>query len=201
VQEGYGPYYALDTLQFNLGMYIDRYIIIDFDAFIDIVDVLGGIEITTSYPIYDLTYPDMNYGYDPFRLEAGTYLLDGRDALKFARTRHGDNDFLRGERQMQVIQAIHKKVTQDNMLSTLIRQAPSLYASLSENIFTDMTLEEMLQLARFAMQIPAENITTGSIDDEYNMTYALPTGRNVYIPDREKLIELLTNVFGEGYNS
>lgn len=198
-QEGYGPYYAMDTLQYNFGMYIDRYVLFDFEAFIAIIDAIGGIEITTTYTIDDPTYPDMNNGYDPFYLPAGTHLLDGETALKYARTRHADNDFLRGMRQMEVITAIHQKVTQENILSSLLLKVPQLFADLQENVYTDLSLEDIILLVRYAALITDENIHTGSIDQDYNLIYRLPSGTNGYIPDREKMVELLTDVFGEHY--
>ncbi len=200
IEEDYGPYYAMDTIQYNLGMYIDRVILFDFEGFIDIVDAVGGIEITTTYTIDDPSYPDMNYGYDPFYLPRGTHLLDGHDALRYARTRHSDNDFARGERQMQVIRAIHEKVATGDSVANLILRAPQLFGALSDNIYTDLTLPDMIQLARYTVGIPQESIYTGSINQEFNMIYTEPGGRNVYIPDREKLVELLQKVFGEHYS-
>lgn len=70
-QEDMGPYYVMDTIQFNLGIYLDAYILFDFEAFTSIVDAIGGVEIETLYDIADPLYPSMNYGYDPFYLPAG----------------------------------------------------------------------------------------------------------------------------------
>lgn len=199
LQEGYGPYYAMDTLQYNLGIYIDRYIALDFEAFITLVDAVGGVEITTTYTINDPTYPDMNYGFDPFLLPAGTHMLDGRTALKFARTRHGDNDFLRGVRQMQLITALHKRIASEGMLPRLMRNAPALLDELERNVYTDLSLGDMVALGRYATRISSEEIYTGSINQEFNLVYSLPEGRNAYIPDRVKLPDLMVSVFGERY--
>ena len=67
----YGPRLLQQTVSWNLGMRIHNYVLIDFQAVIDIVDHLGGIEVTIDYTINDQRYPDMNYGYDPFYLPAG----------------------------------------------------------------------------------------------------------------------------------
>lgn len=198
-QKGYGPYYVMDTLQYNFGMYIDRYVLFDFQAFIAVIDALGGIEITTTYTINDPTYPDMNNGYDPFVLPAGTHLLDGETALKYARTRHSDNDFIRGQRQMDVILAVHHKVTEDNILPTLLLRAPQLFEGLQGNVYTDLTLGDITMLALSAADVDGEDIHTASIDQDYNLLYRLPDGNNGYIADRSKLVELLTAVFGEHY--
>ncbi|GAB4513072.1 MAG: hypothetical protein OHK0046_13470 [Anaerolineae bacterium] len=199
LQEGYGPYYAMETLQYNLGMYIDRYVMFDFEAFITLVDAVDGVTITTRYTIDDPTYPDMNYGFDPFYLPAGTHTLNGRDALRFARTRHGDNDFVRGERQMQVITALQEKLAEGRTLAQLVLQAPTLYEELSHNIYTDLALEEIIRLGQIGVLIPQENVYTGGINLEYNLQYTLPNGQNVYIPDRAALADLMVELFGEDY--
>ena len=196
-QEGYGPYYAMDVTQFNLGMYVDRYVLFDFEAFIHVIDAIGGIEITTNYTINDPTYPDMNYGYDPFYLARGTHQLDGRTALKYARTRHGDNDFERGQRQMQVIQAVQSQVASGDILLDLLPQVPQLLDDLEGKVYTDLSLREMTLLALNAQDIEA--LLTGGIDTDYNLVYALPSGNNAYVPDRNKLPDLLISVFGENY--
>ena len=80
-QEGSGPELVRSTIQHNLGIYIDAYVLVDFDGFIGLVDAIGGIEISLNYQINDPTYPDMNYGYDPFYLSAGTHILDGAEVV------------------------------------------------------------------------------------------------------------------------
>lgn len=198
IREGNGPYYAMDTIQYNLGMYIDAYVAFDFEAFITIVDAIGGIEITTNYDISDPTYPDMNYGFDPFYLRAGTHILDGRTALKFARTRHGDNDYLRGVRQMEVIKAIGLRATEPEVMPLLITQAPQLFESVKNNIYTDLTLAEAIPLLLYAAGVPLENVKTGSINQAY-IRFAFQNGESVAIPDREKLPLLMEEVFGANY--
>lgn len=199
LQEGYGPYYAMDTIQYNLGIYVDRYVAFDFEAFMAIIDALGGVEITTDYTISDPEYPDMNYGYDPFYLPRGTHLLDGHAALQYARTRHGDNDFVRGLRQLDVIEAVFDKVTGDDMLPYLIGLAPTLLQQLDRNIYTDLRLPDMIQLAQFVVNVPRENIHADTINLSHNMIYTTPNGSNIYIPDRTNIAELLTEVFGPDY--
>ena len=100
---GGGPRLLQQTVSWNLGMRVHNYVLVDFKVLVDLVDLLGGIEVTIDYTINDERYPDKNYGYDPFYLAPGTHILDGEDALRFARTRHGNNDVLRAGRQQQVI--------------------------------------------------------------------------------------------------
>ena len=200
IQEGYGPFYMMDTIGYNLGMFIDGFIIFDFEAFIALVDALGGVEVTINYPIIDPEYPDMNSGFDPFYLNPGTHLLDGRTALKFARTRHGDTDYLRGQRQMQVLKAMGLKATDGAVLPDLIAQAPELMASLEGHVYTDLTMEELVPLALFGARVPVESIKTGSLSGRYMATVQIGgTTERVNTPDRDVLEELMRETFGPDY--
>ncbi|MGB1288123.1 MAG: LCP family protein [Aggregatilineales bacterium] len=140
-QPGTGIQTMVDTVQVNLGMYIDAYILFDFDAFITLVDALDGIEINVPYQIVDNTFPDMNYRFDPLRLNPGVQTLDGYDTLRYARTRHGDNDYVRGERQLQVIDAIRDRLQNREVLQALVAAAPALLDDLDGHLYTNMRPE------------------------------------------------------------
>lgn len=197
-QEGYGPELTRQTIQHNLGIYIDAYILVDFDGFISLVDAIGGIEISLNYRINDPTYPSMNYGYDPFYLSAGTHILGGYDALRFARTRHNDNDYLRVERQLQVIRAVRDRLSDPAILQYVISQAPYLWSQLSHNLISNLKPQDAVYVGISLMNITEENIAFGSLNEEYSFFYGTTNG-TVRVPDRGRLAELLINVFGEGY--
>jgi LCP family protein required for cell wall assembly len=200
IQEGYGPFYAIDTLSYNLGMYIDGFVAFDFEAFITLVDMVGGVEIDVPYAISDPTYPDMNYGFDPFVIGAGRQRMDGRTALKYARTRHGDNDYQRGERQMQVLKAVGLKATDGSLLPSLLMNAPSLMGELTGHVYTDLTLDELVPLALFAARVPVENIKTASMSGRYLANIVVTgDGGTLTVPNYERLPDLLREVFGPTY--
>lgn len=197
-QPGYGPYFTLETLQNNLGIYIDAYVAFDFEAFITLVDVLGGITIEVQYTINDPSFPDLYYNYDPLYLTPGTYLFSGYDALRYARTRHGDSDYLRVQRQLQVVQAIRDQLRDEKILARMVAQSPLLFAQLENNIYTNIPLEHALALGLAVAAIDNANIHTGSIDQSYSYNYNTGTAV-VRVPDRNRLAELLTEVFGTTY--
>lgn len=199
-QEGFGPELTRQVIQHNLGMYIDAYILVDFEGFIGLVDAIGGVEITTTYNISDSTYPDMNFGYDPFYLSAGTHILDGYDTLRFARTRHSDNDYLRVERQLQVIRAIRDRLTDPSVLQYVIREAPNIWAQFSDNVISNLKPQDAVYVGLSLMNIAEDNIEFGSLNEEYSFFYGTTSG-SVRVPDREKLADLLVQVFGETYSS
>jgi len=200
IQEDYGPFYTMDTLSQNLGMYIDGFITFDFEAFIAMVDALGGIEIDVPYAINDQIFPDMNYGFDPFVMGSGVHWMDGRTALKYSRTRHNDNDYQRGERQMQVLTAVGLKATDSSVLPGLLMNAPSLLEELTGHVYTDLTLDEMVPLALFAARLPASNIHTGSLSGSYmKQLYTPGVDGSLAIPNYDLLPDLLREVFGATY--
>ena len=186
---------AIETVQYNLGVRIDYYTVVEFQAFITLVDQIGGIDIYVPVEIYDPEYPDENYGYDPFYMPAGMQHMDGRTALKYARTRHQDNDYERARRQQAVILAIRDRILSLEMLPTLIQRAPDLYATVGDAVRTDMTLEQMIQLAQLAETVPRENIRSGVIDSQYVMGYQTEEGALVSIPNRAAIGPLLEYVF------
>ncbi len=199
-QPGYGPTLTMQTVQNNLGIRVHDYLAADFQAFANFVDMIGGIDIEIPYNISDPLYPDMNYGYDPFYIKAGLQHLDGGTALKYARTRHGDNDFQRAYRQQLVIAAIRERLTDPNLVPQLIVNSPSMWATLSDGVYTGLTLDQIIQLALYVKDIPAENMRTGVINEGYVMDYSTPQGASVLVPDRAKLGDLMVEVFGENYS-
>jgi LCP family protein required for cell wall assembly len=199
-QAGYGPELLMQTVQLNLGIRVNDYMAVDFQAFIDIVDLIGGVDVTIDYTINDAQYPNMNYGYDPFYLPVGTHHLNGYDALRFARTRHGSSDIQRAERQQQVIFAIRDRVLNRDMIPQLLMQAPAIWNTLSNNVSTGLSLEQLIQLGLYAKDIDINNIKTGVIDFSYLQGHTTESGASVLIPNRARLGELMAEVFGANYS-
>ncbi|MCA9914169.1 MAG: LCP family protein, partial [Anaerolineae bacterium] len=196
--EGYGPYFAIETLQLNFGMYIDAYVAFDFEAFIGFIDAIGGVTIDVPYEIYDPTYPDMNYGVDPFYIARGIQHIDGETALKYSRTRHGDNDYLRGERQLQVVTGVFDQLSDPTTLREVIVSVPELLDAFDGHVYTNIATDELIPLGVAMMQVDHENVVVGSLNQDYSFNYTY-RGQTVRVPDREMLPQLLTNVFGEDY--
>jgi polyisoprenyl-teichoic acid--peptidoglycan teichoic acid transferase len=199
-QPGFGPELMMQTVQYNLGIRVHDYVAVDFNTFVKIIDTIGGVDIDVPYNISDPQYPDMNYGYDPFYIRAGLQHLDGLTALKYARTRHGDNDFQRAERQQQVLYAVRDKVLDLDMLPQLIVQAPTLWNDVSSGVSTGLTFDQIIQLVLYLKDIPSENIKTGVIDSNYTIGYTTSQGAAVLVPDRADLGPLMVDVFGANYS-
>jgi LCP family protein required for cell wall assembly len=189
-----GAALAMETVSYNLNIPIDHYILVDFGAFIRIIDILGGIDIEVPYNISDPEYPDMNYGYDPFYLSAGLQHLDGSTALKYARTRHQDSDFQRASRQQQVLMAVRNKALGLGF-TDLVRRAPDLYRQIEEGIRTDLGLDNMVRLAMTVNDVPQENIRSAVLDGNYVTSYRAPNGAAVLLLQQDAAIPLINSLF------
>jgi LCP family protein required for cell wall assembly len=193
---GGGPALAVETVEGLLGVPIDYYVTVNFDAFVEMVDLIGGIDVEVTETIDDPDYPDRCYGFDPFYIEQGAHHLDGQQALKYARTRAtfgGDVD--RAGRQQAVMMAVRDKVLQLENLPGLIAQAPLLWQTFQDNVRTNMSLEEAIQLGLLVKEIPESSIYTAVIDYNYVYNEVTPDGRAVLVPIRENIRQLRDQLF------
>jgi len=189
-----GASLAMQTVEYNLGVPVDHYLMVDFNAFIKTIDAIGGIDLIVPYDINDPTYPDMNYGFDPLYIAAGYHHFDGLTALKYARTRHQDNDFYRAQRQQQVILGIRSKILALGV-GELLSQAPALYARVREGVRTDLSLEQMLQLANVVKDISDEEVRTDVLDFDYVTSYRTEEGASVLVLINEAAAPLIEEMF------
>jgi LCP family protein required for cell wall assembly len=192
---GGGPALAKKTVQYNLGEPIHYYVRVNFSAFQQVIDLIGGVDVYVEQEINDPLYPDMNYGYDPLRIAAGWQHMDGALALKYARTRHGSSDFDRMRRQQQVMLAVRDKVTNLGLLPKLLPRAHDLAKTLGNSIQTDLTLDQLLRLAQLGSEIDRARIRTAAIDETMTSSWTTPQGAMVLLPDRTKMAVLHNLIF------
>lgn len=199
---GYGPTLLLQTVQANLGIRVHAYVLLDFAAFIALVDAVGGIDIVLEEAIDDPHYPDLYRGYDPFHLAAGAHHLDGEEALKFARTRHGGSDMQRSDRQQQVLFALRERVLRLQQLPILLARIPGLLAQLRDSLYTNLELEDMLSLAWYLKDVAPAQIETAVLRAPYVTDWVRPEdGQHVLVPDQLLMWQLLGQLFGPNYAS
>jgi LCP family protein required for cell wall assembly len=162
------------------GLTFDRYIAVDFVAFRDMVNALGGVDVCLTTNLDDYSYPNYHNGYMPIHFKAGCQHLNGEQALEIARSRHAEqaqqsSDFGRARRQQDIMQAIKKKATTVNGFS----KAPQLLDALQKNIHTDMTLSDMKAVYDWGKNLPDSSIirialtapsgaAQGNLLDSYN---------------------------------
>jgi LCP family protein required for cell wall assembly len=112
----YPFYYGMRELKKLLskisGYEIDKYVLIDMYAFIEVVDLIGGIEVTLEEELVDPYYRivDENGKEGSLNYQPGTYHLGGKEALRLARSRQTSSDFARAARQQLILEAAQEKV-------------------------------------------------------------------------------------------
>ena len=150
---GGGPALAAKTVEELLGVPIDYYAQVDFNAFVRFVDEIGGVKIDVPEKITIDPLGDNNVK----TLKPGVQTMPGELALAYARARKTEGgDFDRARRQQQVILAIRNQILRPKMLPLLISKAGVLYNELSSGIHTNLTLDQVIRLAWMATKIPEE---------------------------------------------
>jgi polyisoprenyl-teichoic acid--peptidoglycan teichoic acid transferase len=157
---GGGGALVADTILYNFGIPIDQYARVGFDGFKEAVDILGGVEIAVSCPLTDwrLSSPELdpnvkeNYIY--YRLEPGVYQMDADLALWYARSRMTTSDFDRNRRQQQILHAMLNR----GLDLDLLPQAPQLWDAFQQNVETNMSFNQILQLAALAPAVRQNGI-------------------------------------------
>lgn len=171
---------AEDTVTMVTGIRFDRYLAVDFKAFRDTVDALGGVSVHLDSPLDDCHYPDyhdgyVNHGVPPgypcppgsgIHFPAGDYQVNGEQALEIARSREAiepdqATDFGRAKRQQMIVQAIRKKAESANGLL----KAPQLMDALQNDFKTDLDLNDLKALYDFGAALPDTSITRLALTD------------------------------------
>lgn len=166
---GGGPGLAMKTISQFIGVPVQYYVQVDFDTFVSLIDLIGGIDI---YSDVKLRLDPSGTRQDHFVLTCcGMRHLNGMRALAYARCREesqgcSDGDLGRAKRQQKVILAVRDKVLTPEYFPQLLAQAPQLYDAFSSGIHTNMSIEDAMKLAALAKDIPVENIKQGVINDD-----------------------------------
>jgi LCP family protein required for cell wall assembly len=184
-----------DTVEYNFGIPIDHYVMIDFDGFVDVVDSVGGIDVLVPADLYDPEYPTTDYGVEEIFFPAGMNEMDGETALKYVRTRHQDSDDGRRQRQLDVILAIFEKGKSLGSINNI----DDLIFALGDSAQTSFGLEQQLVLARLALQIDEANISLQSLAPPLIWSGTIEaTGAWVYTGDWGPIVEFVqTAVLGD----
>jgi LCP family protein required for cell wall assembly len=152
---------ATKTIGEYLGVNIDYWVGIDFTAFKEVVDAIGGVDVNVPTALDDYEYPtDTGYGYQHIHFNPGTQHMDGSRALIYARERHADNDFGRSRRQQQLIAVIKEKIQKPSVISQMYQ----LMDALKDNVHTNMSLNDLKVFGGVVGKINGEGVHHVSID-------------------------------------
>ena len=136
------------------GLDIKYFVEVNFDGFKQVVDAMGGVTINVQVPIVDESYPSDTGRLSRVYIPAGIQHMTGAEALVYARSRHGSDDFDRGYRQQRVLTSLREQAD----VAALIPRIPELLAAVKATVKTDVPRAELANLAGLAATIDTRNI-------------------------------------------
>jgi LCP family protein required for cell wall assembly len=154
-----GPGLLARTLTLNFGVRLDHYAAVNMRTFEKIVNAVGGIDVTLPKGVDGRTATDTS---KRLLFPAGKHHLDGNRALTLARIRI-EGGFARAENQNRVLCALRDKLISPNTITKI----PELIQSFKGAIQTDMSPQQLSQLACIGTQIRSGNIVFATFPSEY----------------------------------
>ncbi|MDL0437621.1 LCP family protein [Niallia sp. SS-2023] len=160
---------TIETVENLLDVPVDYYAKMNFDAFMDVVEALGGIEVDVPVTFTEQNSKDQK-GENAIHLEKGLQTLNGEEALALARTRKIDNDIERGKRQQLIMKAIMDKAVS----AQAITKYSKLMEAVGDNMTTDLSFSNIQSLLAYAtaengLQVESLTLTgsDGNVDGAY----------------------------------
>ncbi len=188
------------TIFYNFGINIHYYVEVKLSGFKQIIDTLGGVNLTVDCAIQDRELmgaepPTQAKGPDDkgyYVLPIGAYTLNGDGALWYARSRHSSSDFDRGRRQQQLLRAILRAARSNGQIT----QLPQLWSQLTQVVQTDLTFEDMVGLLPYALNVDPDRIEHFVFNRLYHTTpWTPPDGSNVQLPVPETVQQLMEDFY------
>ncbi|MCR5148203.1 MAG: LCP family protein [Eubacterium sp.] len=170
----YGIDMSMSTLENLYDTDIDYYFRVNFTGFVDIIDIIGGVDVESDYA-FSSHLDDSGYYY-----EKGTNHLSGEAALYFARERYSFNegDRQRGKNQMAVIKAVMNKL----LSSELLNNFSELMSEMKDCFQTNMEKAELGKLIQGQIDSgDSWNIVQYSVNGYDEMNYCYSLGDNAYV--------------------
>jgi LCP family protein required for cell wall assembly len=182
-------------LGYLLGVPIYYYAAINLDGFKQMVDLVGGVDITYDHDINDPSYIWEDGAKDGFYLKAGTHHLDGRNALAFVRTRKADSDFERAARQQILLIALRRELTSPAMLPKI----PGLLKAAAQTVRTDFPASQAGDMVGAIRGIDDKSIARYVLGPPYSTHPPDATTGGTYTLklDMDRLAKLSVKLFGK----
>ncbi len=198
-----GPELLLETLEENFDVEVNRYMLVNFQAFANLIDAVGGVDLdVTNEEVQYINGYLVEYNQLENRPEGTDYLdtslsgnihLNGPQALAYCRNRYIGSDFARTERQRKVLSAAMKKLP-----LSLAANGGELIDGVMSNITTNLTRSELNGLVLQAPAMLTYDVVQGSIPLEGTYSNATIRGMAVLEVDFEANNEYIrTEIYGD----
>ncbi|WP_083249229.1 LCP family protein [Bacillus solimangrovi] len=174
---------AVNTVENLFDIPVDYYVRVNFDAFIEIVDAMDGIEIDVPFDIVEQNSKDEQ---DAIHIKKGLQTLNGEEALAYVRTRKYDSDLARGQRQQEVLKALLEK----SLSIQSITKYDDVLKEIGKNLTTNMRFGEMAAFHDYLYKgknLEVELLTLEGQPDRINRIY-------YYVLDEEALNNTISSL-------
>ncbi|KKQ27162.1 MAG: hypothetical protein US42_C0014G0059 [Candidatus Magasanikbacteria bacterium GW2011_GWC2_37_14] len=167
-ETGTGGEFARKIFSETFDLNIPYYIRVDFKAFGEIIEAVGGVTIDVENDFTDHMYPAPNNDYQTVSFVKGVQTMDGNTALKYARSRHGSgtegSDFARARRQQKILLALKEKMLSFSTLSNPLK-INNIIKSLENHITTNLEFSDIISFIKLARELNFNQITNLVFDD------------------------------------
>jgi LCP family protein required for cell wall assembly len=189
--KGAAPKAVIDTIEHNLGIKVDHYVIFDQYTAEKLIDAMGGVTIDNPNAIGQADYSDDDVHVVPQDFPVGTQHLDGYQAVAYGRIREGSTDFDRIERQQRVASALISQAARP----TAVFKLPSIYSAYKKTIETDMSMRQSAGVLSMLKRVDDSDLKTRSLADA-----AVPCNSctaSIQLLDPAKVEQIIEEAFGD----
>ncbi|EGO64444.1 LCP family protein [Acetonema longum] len=179
-----GPPLAVQTVEKFLQIPINYYLVADWQGFIQVVDILGGVDL---YVEQNMRYSD-SYADLQIDLKRGFQHLDGQKAGQYVRYRHDElGDIGRVQRQQRFLKALAQELLQ---MDTIFK-TPALSSAISQYVQTDMSLFTIAKLANSLTSFDESGLQFEMLPG----SFATIDGLSYWVPDQVLTKQMVERLF------
>lgn len=184
---------TIETVENLLDIDINYYAKFNFQALVRLVDTLGGIDVDVQY---SFTEQNSNDQADAIHVEKGQQILDGEQALAYARHRNTQNDHVRNASQQQILKAILSKIASFETIT----KVDNLLNVMKGNMTTNLSRDELISLAGLIPKLSSLEISNSVLAGEDTQAYVPRYDEVLWITDLdadsiEKAHQEIENIF------
>ncbi len=197
-EKGSGVQLLKDTVLYNLGLQIDFYAKVNFDTFGELINSVGGVDVSVDCTIQDWKLKDAATdrsdpdSWEMYTLSVGEHTLRGDLALWYVRSRRTSSDLDRGRRQQDVLRALYRKIRTNGLLENF----PALWQQVTAMVETDIMLPDALNLLPVAVNTDTGDVQyyTMHLNEEVTNGYSQNEGRFILELQPKAIARLMQDV-------
>jgi len=170
------------VFEYNFGVKVENYVLIEFSSFKRVVDGLGGLDVQVGERMTDY------YRGRQVTIKPGMRSMNADMVLWYARSRKTSNDFSRNRRQQEVLQAIVNKFLSMDAIS----RAPEFYEIYKDSVKTDLDFLDMLPYLSLAAKLgDGQRVKNYFVGSGKVTPFVTAGGAQVLLPQHDKIQRLL----------